>query len=149
MERFASKRDGWLTGLMVIALGSALVAVGVSLLSPDRPAGLWGVFGILLAATAFVAWLWTTTEYLLDERELLVRAGPFRWRIPVAEIREVKPTRNPLSSPALSLDRLEIRYGQRGFLLISPEDRERFFRSLGLQAPHLEVRGDHAVPRRI
>lgn len=148
MERFGSKRDGWLIGVLVIALGVALISLGAGLAQPGHPVGLWGVFGILLASTGFVVWLWTTTDYLLGEEELLVRSGPFRWRIPVAEIREITPTHNPCSSPALSLDRLEIRYGRGGFLLISPKDRARFFRSLALMAPHLEVRGDHATTRR-
>lgn len=149
MERFASKRDGWLIGVLVAALGIPLMTLGAGLAEPRHPTGLWGVLGILLASTAFVVWLFLRTEYLLGEEELLVRSGPFRWRIPVAEIREVAPTHNPLSSPALSLDRLEIRYGNGRCLLISPEDKERFFRSLARQAPHLEIRGDRAVPRRL
>lgn len=148
MERFPSKRDGWLLGILVTVLGIALVSLFASLLAPESPPGLWSVVGILLAASAFVAWIWTGTEYLLSETEILVRSGPFRWRIPMADIHEIRPTKNPLSSPALSLDRLEIRYGKGNILLISPQDKSRFLRSLAVHAHHLELRGDSAVPRR-
>lgn len=40
------------------------------------------------------------------------------------------PTRGPLSSPALSLDRLRIEYGKRGVVLISPREKEAFVRAL-------------------
>lgn len=45
------------------------------------------------------------------------------------------PTRNPLSSPALSLDRLHVQFGQDLFnaILISPADRDRFLTGLAEQ----------------
>lgn len=39
-------------------------------------------------------------------------------------------TSNPLASPALSLDRLKIEYGQGHWIMISPRDREGFLREL-------------------
>lgn len=54
----------------------------------------------------------------------------------MGEISEVRPTHNPLSSPALSLDRLHVQYGP-GFLkavMISPADREGFLEDLAQQA---------------
>jgi hypothetical protein len=42
----------------------------------------------------------------------------------------VVPTRNPLSSPALSLDRLRIEYGQGRAIMISPADKGPFLRAL-------------------
>ena len=66
----------------------------------------------------------------LTEHDLLVRSGPFRWRVPLGQIHSVTPTRNPLSSPALSLDRLRIEYGDGKWILISPRERERFLEAL-------------------
>jgi hypothetical protein len=145
MQRFPSKRDAWLMGVLIVILGISSASLVAALLAPDPDPGLGWVVSILIVAVLFVAWIWTATDYTLTSAELLVRSGPFRWRVPLAEIREVTPTHNPLSSPALSLDRLEIRYGRMGFLLISPEDKDGFLRSLVAQAPHLALRGDHAV----
>jgi hypothetical protein len=145
MQRFPSKRDAWLMGVLIAGLGISSASLVASLLAPDPDPGLGWVVSILIVAVLFVAWIWTGTDYTLTSAELLVRSGPFRWRVPLAEIREVTPTHNPLSSPALSLDRLEIRYRKMGFLLISPEDKDGFLRSLVAQAPHLVLRGDHVV----
>jgi hypothetical protein len=61
---------------------------------------------------------------------LIVQSGPFKWKVPVAEITGITPTRNPLSSPALSLDRLRINYGDGNSLMVSPEDKEKFIADL-------------------
>lgn len=67
-------------------------------------------------------------RYGIASDALLVRFGVVRQRIRFDSIREVYPTHNPLSSPALSLDRLAIKTG-RGPLrltLISPLQRDEF-----------------------
>jgi hypothetical protein len=75
-------------------------------------------------------WLLKTTCYTLEPTRLLVRSGPFSWNVPLAGIHSITPTRNPLSSPALSLDRLCIEYGKHGSLMISPADKQGFLREL-------------------
>lgn len=148
MERFPSKRDAWLAGVLLAGLGISIVALAAALLAPEPAPGLGWVIGILTAATLFVVWTWVTTHYTLISGELLIRSGPFHWRVPLAEIQEVTPTRNPLSSPALSLDRLEVVYGKGRRVLISPRDKDRFLRALVEQASHLELQGDRVVRRR-
>jgi hypothetical protein len=37
-------------------------------------------------------------NYVIEERDLVVRSGPLRWHIPIHEIEDIQPTRNPLSS---------------------------------------------------
>ena len=76
-------------------------------------------------------WLFASTDYRVSDGECLVRSGPFRWRIPLDDIEAVRATRNPLSSPALSLDRLEIRYAGGRKIMISPLDRAGFLAAIG------------------
>lgn len=75
-------------------------------------------------------WVLTSTRYTLTATDLHVASGPFRWSVPLRDVRAVTPTRNPLSSPALSLDRLRIDYGRRRWLMISPIDKEGLVREL-------------------
>jgi hypothetical protein len=79
-----------------------------------------------------------------------VRGGPFRWRIPLAAIVSVTPTRNPLSSPACSLDRLRITHrgprGERG-LLVSPASKTGFLDALARRCPELSRTTDGLAPR--
>jgi Bacterial PH domain len=77
----------------------------------------------LLAGCGFVAWVVAATRYTLDSATLTVRSGPLRWTVPLSEIHSVTPTREPRSSPALSMDRLRIDYGHGRSLLISPASR--------------------------
>lgn len=137
---FRSKVDAWLVALVGASLLMAFLGVLVAAVSVDDPA-VWLGLGMTIAVGAFVGWLFRTTCYELDGRELVVRSGPFRWRIDLATIESVTPSRNPLSSPALSLDRLQIRYGKRRSLLVSPAERDRFLAALARAEPALERRG--------
>ncbi len=65
---------------------------------------------LLTLVAAFVLWVLYGTRYTLTDKALTVQSGPFRWVIDLEAISEITPTRNPLSSPACSLDRLHIRY---------------------------------------
>jgi hypothetical protein len=84
------------------------------------------------------------TRYELHEHELVIRSGVIRYRIPYSDIRAVTPSRNPLSAPAWSLDRLRIDR-KRGFALISPQDKDGFLRALAERARQLTLQGDRLV----
>lgn len=126
---FRSKVDAWL-GTILIAT-PILVVVGV--LANAAIQG-WPVllFVLLLAAlpVGLPIWLLCSTTYTLASAQLTIRCGPFSWQVPIKDIRAVQPTRDPLSSPALSLDRLRIDYGRGKSIMVSPVDRERFLREL-------------------
>lgn len=76
---------------------------------------------------------------------LLVRSGLLRYRIPLEEISEVRPSTEAWSSPAWSLDRLKVVYPTRsGFhrsLLISRRDRDGFLDELARRAGSPRARG--------
>lgn len=89
----------------------------------------------MLAVFVFVLpiWILLSTRYIVDSDTLKVRAGPFFWNLPVSDIHSLSPTRSPLSSPALSLDRIQINYGAGKRLIVSPDDRRGFADALGLE----------------
>lgn len=124
---YKSKIDTWL--LLVLVSVMAISAYACADVIQSR-AGLWPLFVIAGLGIIVPLWLLLGTQYLLEAEQLTVRAGPFKWRIPLAEITKIAPTRNPLSSPALSLDRLRIEYGRGKFVLVSPRDKEQFVRDI-------------------
>lgn len=128
--RFASKIDGWLIPIMVLTV-AGLVAALVAVMIEDTP---WAIRILMAAVTVGVAVLlfavFKHTYYVVDDDILRIVSGPFRWKIPVANIVEITPSRNPLSSPALSLDRLKIRCGKSKFILVSPDDKAGFIRTI-------------------
>jgi hypothetical protein len=123
---YPSKVDGWLVAVLVVAV-VASVAAGGAAIAADSPFMLAIVlpFGAVLPL-----WIAQTTRYTLDDAALNIASGPFRWRVPLRDIRGVTPTRSPLAGPALSLDRLRIDYGRARSILISPEDARGFLNEL-------------------
>lgn len=135
-KRFPSKIDAWLIAAGFAGMTAAVVAIGFSLyFEPGSPATILALLLVLLVF-ALVASTFLYTYYEVDRDTLTVRSGPFRWRVPLDAIDSVKPTRSPLSSPALSLDRLDIRYGKRR-IMVSPADRRGFLKAIG-QDPRRE-----------
>ncbi len=131
MQVFESKRDMW---LWLILGFSVLVDLGaaVALLSADLPPLSRTIsVAVLLATAALILWIMYGTRYLVDQGVLTIYCGPFRKRLRVSEIESVEPTRSPLSSPALSLDRLRITYAGGKKIMVSPEDPDRFRNAIG------------------
>jgi PH (Pleckstrin Homology) domain-containing protein len=146
---YNSKKDWWLFGL-VWGLTLGLLAVGLfNVLAPFGNPSLGWVL-VRAGAGTLLAVLLTTypLNYEITETELVARSGFMRWRVPLANIQEVSPTRSAASAPAWSLDRLRVEYlkgGRSRVLLVSPSDKWAFMRDLADAAPGLEVRGDRVV----
>lgn len=128
---FRSKIDWWmwliLVALPVVELGGLVAA----LRSGDGEAITSMAVAFAMVA-AIYGLLVIPVRYGVSSDRLVIRFGVVRRYIDLAAIREVYPTHNPLSSPALSLDRLAIRTGDglSGMSLISPLEREEFLSAL-------------------
>ena len=149
---YRSKKDWWLVAIIaVVAVIAALQFVwGIyNLLAPNGKAQVGWIMILVSAVTgAVLLGLLYPLYYQITSSDLNIRSGFLRWRIPLASINEVRPTSNPLSSPALSLDRLRVDYrrdGKTKFILISPEDKAGFMRELARSEAGLEVRGERVI----
>jgi hypothetical protein len=147
---YPSKRDAWLAFVVwmvsLLSLGAALLC-GFATRGEPRVSAL--AFILCLGAPAFVLWSFYGTSYTLLADQLRIRSGPFRFRVPLAEITAVAPSRSPMSSPACSLDRLEIRYrGDRSRMLISPEDKAGFLEALRRRCDQLVLTSEGLVLQR-
>lgn len=93
----------------------------------------WTTLLILIGFSAMVLPLFGI-KYVMYSDYLLVSAGIYgRTRIPYADIVGVKKTNNPLSSAAMSVNRIQIDYVENGvqrMALISPVKRETFIKEL-------------------
>ena len=127
---YRSKIDTWLAVVLVFAVLASL-AGAVAALSVEPTALAWPIALVAVTVGAGLpTWLLTTTYYRLEGDTLFVSSGPIRLRIPLREIVNITPTNSPLSSPALSLDRLRIEYGRGKSVMISPRNKEEFVRNL-------------------
>ena len=126
---YKSKIDFWIGSVLAVLFVVSLFA-GLKALSAYTPDATWnalliGCPGVVIPLVAVLA-----TRYTIDGKQLIVRSGLFWWRIPVSEISTITPTHDPIASPALSLNRLRIEYGNKKHVLISPRDREGFLRQI-------------------
>ena len=113
-----------LIGAMVVSLYAAAAA-----LHGRTGSGVATALVIALLGAGLPIWLLLTTRYTLTTDTLIVRSGPVHKRIAIVEIRRVVPSRDPRSSPALSLSRLRVEHAG-GAVLISPKDQEGFLKAL-------------------
>jgi hypothetical protein len=140
---YSSKVDWWLAILLAVA---PLVTIGAVIGAVAAGTGLTAaLLGVAFLAAIYVG-LVLPMKYGMDDEHLVIRHGLVRQRIALQDIVEVFPSRNPLSSPALSLDRLEIRYGDDypRSAMVSPAARSEFLSELARRA-QLRQDGDRLV----
>ncbi|MBI4614039.1 MAG: PH domain-containing protein [Planctomycetes bacterium] len=140
-----SKVDLWLAAFLGLLPLVTVVVTASSAFAGDRP-GIWIGTAAFALVLALYGGLIFPMSYEVGPEHLVIRHGLVRRRIPIAGIRGVKPSRNPLSSPALSLARLHVDYGSFLGVLISPRDRGAFLDDLAMVAPHLRREGDSLAP---
>ena len=139
LTTYPSKIGSGLVAIFVVILG------GIALLMAFEAA--WAGLGIIALVSAFVIHLFRTTYYQIEEKTLRVRCGfLYDQRIDIIQITTLSETNNPISSPATSLDRLEIRYKPHGSVIISPKDKKGFIQHLLTLQPNIEVRLKTSAP---
>jgi len=128
---FPTKIDWWLAAILVVVpialAGQAWMYRSVATAIPLVVIVV--MYGILLIPIS----------YTLGADSLEIRNGMIRSRIPYASIVSVQPTHNPLSAPAMSLDRLALKLGNGQTQLISPKDQTGFIQELSQRVPGLKV----------
>ena len=146
-KTYKSKVDLWIAILLilVVVLGIYFTILSIFFsVSVKESIGL-GITGILMILSVLI---FIPVNYTLLESQLLIRFGLFRYRINYQDIRSVKKTFNLLSSPALSLKRIEIQYSKGlGFTLISPNDIESFVKNLSVKCPHLILEDERLIKK--
>lgn len=126
---YRSAVDRWL--VVVLGFGMLLAGTSVAIVLVVGDAAARAIAALVaLAGVGLPIWILRSTSYTLTGPELLVRSGPFRRRVAIADIASITPTTNPLSSPALSLDRLRIEVRGARPILISPADKAGFLAEL-------------------
>ena len=143
---FESKRDAWI--VILIWVGALLSMFGAIVQFTSAAPFLLrtAMLMFLGSAAAFILWMLHSIDYTLTEENLLIRCGPFRYRVPLPEIDSVRPSRNPLSGPACSLDRLLIKWNdERKRILISPSRKTDFLRELDKRCSQLKPEGSDLV----
>jgi hypothetical protein len=129
---YPSRIDWWIP--VVLTIPPLLdLGIGIFLLSISKQLGLV-VIAVGVVIGALITALVFPCRYTVTDTEVLIRCGLIRQRIPIRDIVGVSPSSNPLSAPALSLQRVRIDLAQ-GYRLVSPADREGFIREIESKTP--------------
>lgn len=118
MRVYKSKIDWWL--IIVIAVVFCYPMID-GFLNHDYTLSL-----ISFAVLVSVFLLFKSITYKIDGEQLII----WRKKINIKSIKKVYRTNNPMSSPALSLDRIAVTYDKFDEVLISPKEREEFIQEL-------------------
>lgn len=107
-----------------------VIIFGLAIFSSRNGYTVWSVL-FLAPPILFVVYLFQNTYYTIEENLLIVKSGFLvNTTIDINLIYHIKETSNILSAPALSLDRLEIKYETSKRILISPDEKEKFIKHL-------------------
>ena len=142
---FTSKIDFWLA-LLMLGFSSLLILVPVWEWmynnSSIKRIIFISLFTIPTALLLLV--LFFNIKYTLTADTLLVKNGFSTQSILLKDITNITPTSSTLSAPALSLDRVEIRY-EGGSIVISPKDKDRFYHAIQERVPELKTDGNDGL----
>lgn len=134
MTTYRSKVD---IGLVAIVIAPFSFALYETIKNED-----YEMLLIILPILFLVISLYWQIKYVVDKDQFIVRSGIFgTTRVAISDIKSVHKAYNPLSAPALSINRLEVKYGSKfDYLLISPKNRKAFVKQLIAINPNIDVK---------
>jgi len=130
MKIYKSKVDWWLGLVLVYPIFRSVASI---------IEGEWiGYIGIVLCLM-FVVFISKSTRYIISENHLIVKCMFIvNDKIEISKIRKIEKTNSILSSPALSLDRIAIKFNKYDEVYISPKERQAFIDELLKINPEIE-----------
>jgi hypothetical protein len=127
MKVYRSKIDWWLIIIIFIVFCYPMIE---GILTKD-----YIMFSVSFGVLSLVFLMFKSIKYKIDGEQLQI------WwtKIDINSIKRIYSTHNPLSSPALSLDRIAVVYNTYDEVLISPKEREDFIREVLKINPNIVV----------
>lgn len=103
--------------------------------------GSYLISAITLIILVLIGLMIQKTEYTISENTLNVKSGFLvNKKIDAKTIRKIENSKSIISAPALSRDRILLRYNRFDDILISPKEKEQFVKHLLTINPDIEVK---------
>lgn len=127
MKSYRSKIDIWLVIILIFTFGYSPYD---SLVNQN-----WQKFRLtvlIFSIFSFIfIFIFLSLKYVIEDEFLIIKMNFFIIKkIKISEIKSVAKSIDFTSSPALSIDRLSIKYGKFDEVLISPKNKEAFANDL-------------------
>ncbi len=131
-NEYFSKVDFWLIVVLLVAVSLAILTTGYAAIALKQRYGMIASalpVVLVLIVIFFIGYSVLGIKYTVNDDMVIVQSGFGDDKIPLKDIQKIEPTRDSISSPALSLDRLKITYG-KNTIIISPLNKEKFCRDV-------------------
>ncbi len=135
---YASAIDTWLLVVIGLCMAGTTLLTAWSALTGAQPVAI----AITAAMGALFADVLINTSYTIANGKLIIKCGiTQRHTVEISEITSIRKTQSLLSAPALSVrHRIEVKYGRRKSIIISPRNRHEFIDNLLHINPLIEIR---------
>lgn len=128
MKKYHSK-FGWEILMFLLILGALTCLPGI--LREGISMGFYVLIFIWLSVIGFYLWISFRVVYIIDGEILIIKSPPFYENIiDINNVISVGNTKVLLSSPAPSFDRIELKYGKTGSVIVSPQHKKEFVEHL-------------------
>lgn len=140
---YDSKIDWWIPAVVIFTVAVAFIGPII-----DGEIAIVGIIIAALLATAEIV-MFASVKYQICDGRLGIRNCFYKWEwLPIDKISEVKKSSGILSAPALSTQRVSIRFSDRSILKsampleVSPVNRDAFIAHLMKINPNIAVTAD-------
>jgi len=138
--KFKTKIDWWVHLLFALVVVCPIpFAIKAIVLEEVRVVMIIAT-ALFFVCSVFMVHIWLATHYTIAEDKLIIRSGVFYKAILLTHIVKVNPRFSLISSPALSMDRMDIVYktskGKMRNIFISPKDKEEFLYQINQRIQH-------------
>lgn len=129
MQVFRSKVSLLLLAMLILAFLFPLYFSWRSIANIDTRAIL--VLGSQIILLLIICYFIFDTKYLIKKDTLIIKIGFITYgEIAVNTITKIEKTHSILAAPAASLDRILVRYGKHGTVILSPKLKRKFIDEL-------------------
>jgi hypothetical protein len=133
MIKFKSKISIGLVFFLAIIIGGMFIKLLYE--------GTWSVSLLIFCQILFIAHLFLTTFYTVENEKLHIKSGfLINISIDIQQIKMISETNTIMSAPAVSFDRLEILYNKFDTVVISPKEKVQFIEAIKKINPQVEVK---------
>ena len=140
MTIYRSKIDHWMWMTIAVIFIASHIPVFIN---PNQSweTYLWLIISYIIPVFLIIN-IYTNTYYTIDEETLTLKVKSgfiVNSKYNINKITRIRKTNTWLSSPALSLDRIEITTGRYNRVVISPKDKAQFIAHLQAINPNISV----------
>jgi len=96
---------------------------------------------LIFSPIVFIIYVINQTYYQIKNEVLYIKSSFFfREELPINKIRKIEEVTNIISSPAMSIQRLELFYRKYDSILISPKDQKQFLSDILSVNKNIEIK---------